>query len=79
MGKYEKALEPLRTAYELLQGDPNVYLTDHKVKQASYGYKEMGMFDIMSYIPFVYNDNENTIQPCGIIICLIIIWLLLII
>ena len=59
MGKYEKALEPLRTAYELLQGDPNVYLTDHKVKQASYGYKEMGMFDIMSYIPFVYNDNET--------------------
>ncbi len=66
-----------------LQGDPNVYLTDHKVKQASYGYKEMGMFDIMSYIPsctmIMKHCIVNTIQPCGIIICLIIICLLLII
>ena len=59
MGKYEKALEPLRISYRLLQGDPNVYLTDYKNKQASFGYTEMGMMEIMSFIPFVYSDNET--------------------
>ena len=40
-------------------GRPNVYLTDYKNKQASFGYTEMGMMEIMSFIPFVYSDNET--------------------
>ncbi len=58
MGKYDKALGHLRTSYQLLEGDPNIYLTDHRTKQASYGYKEISMSNLLSYVPYPYRDNE---------------------
>lgn len=58
MGKYDKALEPLRTAYEALQGDENVYLTDHRSGLSAYGYEELSMYNVLSYIPYYYRDNE---------------------
>ena len=39
MNRYDDALRALRTAYDLLRDDPNVYLTDHNEKQAAYGYR----------------------------------------
>ena len=59
MGKYTQALTPLQTAYKLLEGDPNVYLTDYNEKQKPFGYNEMSIIDMMSFNPMVYDDNET--------------------
>lgn len=59
MGEYAKALEPLRSAYRLLQGDANVHLTDYREKMAPYGYSELPMMTAMSFVPFVYKDPET--------------------
>lgn len=65
MNEYDKALQHLRTAYNLLKGDANVYLTDHNTKQAQYGYKELSMSQLMSYVPYPYRDNEVLFCKCS--------------
>ena len=58
MSRYDDALRALRIAYDLLRDDPNVYLTDHNEKQASYGYRELTMNEMLAYMPYAYRDNE---------------------
>ncbi len=58
MNQYDKALGHLRTAYNMLKGDQNVYLTDQNVKQQPYGYKELNLWTLMSFVPYPYRDNE---------------------
>lgn len=58
MNRYDDALRALRVAYDLLRDDPNVYLTDHNEKQASYGYRELTMNEMLAYMPYAYRDNE---------------------
>lgn len=58
MKRYDDALRALRTAYDLLRDDPNVYLTDHNEKQAAYGYRELTMSEMLAYMPYAYRDNE---------------------
>lgn len=41
MGEYEKALEPLRTAYQRLQNEPDFHLMDYNVLMAKYDYREL--------------------------------------
>ncbi len=41
MGKYDKALEKLKVAYDLLKEDDNVTLTNYMTTQAAYGYTEV--------------------------------------
>ena len=65
MNKYDKAVEALRTAYSLLQGDANVYLTDHNTKQAATNYQELGAFSLLSYIQYPYRDNEVLFCKCS--------------
>lgn len=65
MSQYNKALVALRQAYDALQGDSNVYLTDHRTKQAEYGYTEIPMMPLSSYIPYPYKDNEVLFCKCG--------------
>ena len=65
MNDYDKALQHLRTAYNLLKGDANVYLTNHNSKQAQYGYKELNMSQLMSYVPYPYRDNEVLFCKCS--------------
>lgn len=58
MRRYEDAMRALRVAYNELQGNADIYLTDHKEKQASYGYTELTMNNLLSYMPYPYIDNE---------------------
>lgn len=58
MGKYDKALPHLQSAFESLKNDKNVYLTDHVAKQSVYGYSEIPVMDVISYVPYTYRDNE---------------------
>lgn len=65
MNQYDKALPYLQKAYSLLQGDANVYLTDHVAKQQAYGYKEMTMNQMMGYVAYPYRDNEVLFCKCS--------------
>ncbi|MBP3827794.1 MAG: RagB/SusD family nutrient uptake outer membrane protein [Prevotella sp.] len=65
MNKYDKALQHLRTAYDMLQGDEVVYLTDQNTKQKPYGYKELDLWSLMTFVPYPYRDNEVLFCKCG--------------
>lgn len=65
MGKYDKALSALRKAFNALQGDANVFLTNHRTKQSAYNYTEIPMMSLSSYVPFPYRDNEVLFCRCG--------------
>lgn len=65
MGKYDKALGTLQKAYDALQGDANVYLTDHRAQHASYGYQEIPMMSLSAYVPYPYKDNEVLFCRCA--------------
>lgn len=58
MNKYDKALTALQTSYNLLDGDKNVYLTNHIEKQVSTNFKEINLYSLLNYIPYPYRDNE---------------------
>ncbi len=46
IGEYEKALEPLRIAYERLKNEPDFYLRDLNKIQEKYGYEEVPAMDL---------------------------------
>lgn len=65
MNKYDKALQNLKVAYRMLQNDPNVYLTDHNIKQAAFKYQEISMSNLLAYVPYPYRDNEVLFCKCS--------------
>lgn len=66
MGEYEKALEPLRTAYSRLKNETDFYLRDFNALSTQYGYTElMPLFLMMEQqatpdclLPYIYADPE---------------------
>lgn len=66
LGEYEKALEPLRTAYNRFKNETNIYLRDFNELMAKYSYRELTASELSSeqmvsaecLLPYTYADPE---------------------